>query len=198
MTSSLRVHEIYLESERLRLRPMTEADWEPLLRWNQDPEILFYSEGADVTSYSLEQVKRIYRGVSQSAFCFIMEYEGAPIGESWLQAMNLQRILNAHPNHDCRRIDLMIGEKALWNKSLGTETISTIVDFGFGKESADLMFGCDVSDHNHRSKKAFKTAGFRLASENRQPPGDKAKFTYEIVISRDEWYAGKFLPPITR
>ena len=51
MTPGLQIHQVCLESQRLRLRPMTEDDWGTVLRWNQDPEILFYSEGADVVSY---------------------------------------------------------------------------------------------------------------------------------------------------
>jgi RimJ/RimL family protein N-acetyltransferase len=187
MTNVLRAHDVCLKSQRLRLRPMTEDDWPTLLRWNQDPEILFYSDGADVTSYSLEQVQRIYRHISQSAFCFIMEFDGSPIGESWLQAMNLPRILNVHPNLDCRRIDLVIGEKTLWNKGLGTETLRTIVDFGFGQEATDLIFGCEVADYNHRSMRAFAKAGFHVASQTCQPPGDKAKIAYDMVICRDGW-----------
>jgi formate dehydrogenase subunit beta len=38
---------------------------------------------------------------------FIIEFEGAPIGECWLQRMNLKRILRLYPGIDCRRIDMM-------------------------------------------------------------------------------------------
>lgn len=53
----------------------------------------------------------MYRSVSQNAYCFIIEYDSDPIGECWLQKMNLKRIINKFPDCDCRRIDIMIGEK---------------------------------------------------------------------------------------
>jgi RimJ/RimL family protein N-acetyltransferase len=107
----LRLHTITLKQEALVLRPLTEDDWDILLQWNSDPEVLYYAEGDDVTSRSLEEVQAIYRFVSQTAFCFIIEYAGQPIGECWLQALNLYRLLREYPKVDCRRIDLMMGSK---------------------------------------------------------------------------------------
>ncbi len=88
---------------------MTEEDWEILLKWNSDPEVLYYSEGDNVIAYTLEQVQRIYRGISQNASCFIIEVDGKSVGECWLQRINLKRILEKYLRLDCRRIDLMIG-----------------------------------------------------------------------------------------
>ncbi|NBD36081.1 MAG: GNAT family N-acetyltransferase, partial [Chloroflexi bacterium] len=119
----LREHNITLTGKRVVLRPMTEADWPVLLKWNNDPEVLYFSEGDDVGSYSLEQIQMIYRHVSQTAYCFMIEFDGEPIGECWLQEMNLERILEKYPGRDCRRIDLMIGERAFWGQGLGTEVI---------------------------------------------------------------------------
>ena len=99
------------------------ADWGLLVKWNSDPEVLYFSDGNDVDSYSLEEVQVIYRGISQNAFMFIIEYGGRAIGECWLQEMNLPRILERYADKDCRRIDLVIGEKKLWGKGLGMETI---------------------------------------------------------------------------
>ena len=121
MPPALKSHTVHLHTSRLHLRPMTDADWDILLRWNQDPDVLYYADGSDVTAYTLDQIKRIYGGISQAAFCFIAELDGQPIAEAWLQAMNLSRIIEAHPGCDCRRIDLSIGEKHYWNKGLGTE-----------------------------------------------------------------------------
>ena len=88
-------HEIVLRGEKVLLRPMTEDDWDILLKWNNDPDVLYFSESADVTSHSLEQVQRIYRVVSQNAFCFIIEVDGRPIGECWLQKHRRESIHSA-------------------------------------------------------------------------------------------------------
>jgi len=31
---------------------MTEEDWEILLKWNSDPEVLYYSEGENVPDFA--------------------------------------------------------------------------------------------------------------------------------------------------
>ena len=176
----LREHDITLQGEGLVLRPMTEDDWDILLKWNSDPEVLYYSEGDDITSRNLEDVQEIYRWVSQTAFCFVMELAGRPIGECWLQRMNLERILAKYPKADCRRIDLMIGEKEFWGRGLGTKAIQLLTDFAFEREKADLVFGCEVADYNPASQKAFQKNGYEIDATIIQPPGDKAKECYDL------------------
>ncbi len=107
----LSAHGITLVGARVVLRPMTEEDWNVLLRWHQDPEVLYYAEGDDVLSHTVEEVRQSYRSVAQSALLFIIEQDGEPVGECWLQRMNLERVLGRYPGRDLRRIDLMIGEK---------------------------------------------------------------------------------------
>lgn len=136
----LRTHTIVLHGEFVTLRPLTEDDWDILLAWNSDPEVLYSTEGDDVSAYDLKTVQLIYRSVSQNAFCFIMEVEGQPIGEGWLQRINIERIQTKYPDQDCRRIDLMIGEKQFWGQGLGTDTIRTLTRFGFDDENADRLF----------------------------------------------------------
>ena len=179
----LNEHKITLHGEQVELRPMTENDWDLLARWNSDPEVLYFSEGGDVESYNLEEVQGIYRWVSQNAFCFIIEFKGQPIGECWLQRMNIERLLEKYPDKDCRRIDLMIGEKRLWGQGLGTDTIRTLTKFGLEEEGADMIFGL-VGDYNLRSVGAFKRAGYEVDAEVEEPSGEKAKFSYDLVIRR--------------
>jgi RimJ/RimL family protein N-acetyltransferase len=178
-----------LHGERVTLRPMTEGDWDALLRWNSDPEVLYYTEGGDVTSYDLEMVQKIYRGTSQNAFCFIVEVDRKDVGECWLQRMNLERVLERYPGKDCRRIDLMIGEKALWGRGLGSDPIRTLTRFGFEQEGADLIFGCEVADYNPRSLGAFRKAGYRVDATVEQPPGKKARCVHDLVLTREAWDA---------
>ena len=106
----LKAHAIILRGYKLILRPLTEDDWDILLRWNNDHDVLYYVEGDSITSYTLGDMQKIYRSISHKAFCFISEYDGVPVGECWLQRMNLERILSRFPGLDCRRIDLVIGE----------------------------------------------------------------------------------------
>ena len=144
----LREHNITLRGERLVLRPMTEHDWDIVQKWESDPEVLYYFDGDWIEGRELETTQMIYRGVSQTAFNFIVELDGRPIGCCWLQQMNLPRVLKHFPGKDLRRIDLAIGEKELWGKGLGTEMIHILTQFGFEQEHADAIFGCGVADYN--------------------------------------------------
>lgn len=182
----LREHPVVLRGQRIVLRPMTEDDWELLLRWNSDPEVLYDVEVDDVGAYTLEQVQQLYRTVSQDAFCFVIEVEGRPIGECWLQRMNLERICQDYPGLDCRRIDLMIGEKAFWGQGHGTEAIRLLSRFAFDQEQADLVFGCDVAEDNLASRRAFEKAGYTVAGRIEQPAGSKARVRCDLVRRRGE------------
>jgi len=165
---------------------LTEEDWGLLLKWNSDPDVLYCAEGDDVTSRTLEEIQRIYRGVSQSAYCFIIKYNSVPIGECWLQQMNLERILQQFPGQDIRRADIMIGEKSFWGQGIGTEVIRMLVEFGFAQEHADAIFACDVADYNLRSLRAFQKAGFQVQAVVPQPTGSKAQECYDLIIRRDQ------------
>lgn len=184
-------HTIRLQGKKALLRPMTESDWETLYVWNNDAEVLFYVESEDVGSQSMEQVQRIYRQVSQNAYCFIMEFRSQPVGECWLQKMNLERIKEKYPGKDCRRIDIMIGEKQFWGEGIGTEVIGTLTEFGFRIEMADMIFACDVADYNPRSRNAFRKNGYVIDAWHEQPPGKKAKRCCDLVIDAERFNGRK-------
>ncbi len=193
----LREHSVHLQGERACLRPLTEQDWDLLCRWNQDPEILYYAEGDDVASYSRQEVQSIYRSVSQKAFCFIVEVGGRPIGECWLQEMNLEHILRQYPGADCCRIDLMIGEKAYWGQGLGAEVIRLLTEMAFTQEHADWVFGCDIADYNPASLRAFLKNGYEIAERIEQVQGEKAGFRCNVrkrnpsILGRDVLFMEK-------
>lgn len=186
-TDRLAEHAITLAGERVVLRPMTEGDWDLLLKWHQDAEVLYFTEGDQVASHTLAEVQHIYRSVSREALMFMIEHGGAPIGECWLQRMNLERVLRRYPGLDLRRIDLMIGEKQLWGRGLGSEAIGLLVTYGFEQERVDAIFGCDIGDYNARSLRTFQKIGFRLDASYPEPPGRKARVVHDLVLTRQWW-----------
>jgi len=182
-TWRLREHEVTLTTQRLTLRLVIEADWPALLRCN-DPDVLYFWEGDHVESCSLEDLQRICLGVSRSAFCFITEYESEPVGECWVQDMNLDRIWQHFRGQDCRRLDLAIGEKRLWGQGLGSEAIAALVELAFQQQGVERLFGIEVADYNPRSRRAFERNGFRVVDELRQHPGSKAAVVYDLRLDR--------------
>jgi len=190
----LREHDIRLDGrtdagEPITLRPLTEDDWELLERWFRDPELLCYTIGDDVdaTAYSPGDVRGIYRQVSETGRCFVILYRGVPVGECWLWDKNLDRVLASHPGLDCRRIDLMIGEKEYWNRGIGSAAIHLLATYAFEHEGVDVIFTPDVFCYNPGSIRAFQKAGFSVVARHEQPPGSRASHTYDLAQSRQEF-----------
>ena len=179
-------HELTLLVDNIKLRPMSDDDFDILLKWNSDAEVLYFAEGDDVESYSLEDIQGIYGDVSSMAFCFIIEYEGLAIGECWLQKMNLEHIIVKYPDIDLRRIDIMLGEKNYWGKGLGTKIIKRLVEFGFADESADMVFYMP-GDYNTRSIRAAEKSGFALIDKIRDEGSKKGEYDYIMAIRKDEY-----------
>ena len=154
----VRRHDVTLGAGAVVLRPLTEGDWELVLGWWNDPEIASYSDSNE-GEYSLGQVQKIMRSISRSAYCFVIEFEGRPVGECWLQEMNMERILRRYAGLDCRRIDIEI-QKDFWDRGIGSTAIGLLVGFGFDTEGADGIFAVDVGEENGRSLRAFGKSGF--------------------------------------
>jgi aminoglycoside 6'-N-acetyltransferase len=178
----LRTHDVVLRSGRIVLRPMTERDWPHLLRWNRRADVLRYVEGDPDARYDLAAVQALYRQVSFDAFCFIIKC-GQPVGWCWLQRMNLGRIVDAYPDDDCRRIDLALGEPALWGHGIGTAAIAMLTAFAF-RDGADRVFGCDVAAFNERSLRAFGRCGYREVGRYADETGREAGERIDLMSAR--------------
>jgi len=179
----LREHTHTVCGERVTLRPMTENDWATIAEWETDREVIWWADSDPITSRTIQEVQEIFRTVSQNAYCFVIELEDNPIGDCWLQRVNLKSILEAYPGKDCRRIDLVIGKKALWSQGLGTDVIRSMTRFAFDQENADVVFGI-VGDYNGRSERAFRKAGFKPVMNLEEPPTSRAEFMHVLAIHR--------------
>ena len=178
----LHSHDVTLRNYRVTLRPMAESDWERLLPWNNDPDVMEFADACDFAESTLEEIQAIYRWISTHAYCFIMGADGRPIGECWLQRMNLQRIVDQFPDEDLRRIGIMIGEKELWSCGYGTEAIGLLVDFGLLREAAHAIFGL-VSADNFRSLRAFQKNGFELHKVVKEKDGT---LSHDLIARRTQ------------
>jgi RimJ/RimL family protein N-acetyltransferase len=185
---TLRSHAVTLRTPRLVLRPMTESDWPALLKWNQDPRVLEFWDAGKTEPWSLDMLQRVYRGISRKAYMFIIELAGKPIGEGWVQEMNLPEIRERFPGKDLRRIDLSIGEPSLWGRGLGTEAVGALVRFGFEACHADALFACHVSNDNPRSRHVFEHHGFGSIGAAKASVGSGSQ-THHHMLARDGWHS---------
>jgi len=179
--SILKSHNITLTRGAITLRPLCDDHLPLLYQWNRDPEVLYWCEGADVQENDAETVHDIYGRTSQSAFCFLVEFDGKPIGECWLQHMNIPEVKAMYADDiDVRRIDMAIFEKDHWNRGIGTQLIGMLVSFAFGDEHADVLHVM-VGNYNERSIRTFNKNGFVEVA--RMPTNFAAKQSEEIHLA---------------
>jgi len=163
------------------LRPLCDDHLPLLYKWNTDPDVLYWSDGDDVQAHDADTVHNIYGKSSQTGFCFIVEVSGSPVGECWLCKMNLKRILELHPDTtDVRRIDMVIGEKAYWNKGIGTALVRMLVDYAYNSEYVDVLYGMTF-DFNERSRRVFEKCGFQFVMRE-APAETSAKVREEVFL----------------
>ena len=188
----IKSHDITLTSrfgERtISLHPLTDAHLPYLYKWSSDPEVLYWTEGGKdiVRSYDKNTVNEIYGGVSESGHCFLVSINDAPIGECWLQRMNIQEIKIQYPSMDVRRIDMAIGEKQFWGKGIGTHFVGMLVEFAFRVEKVDLLH-CFAEDYNQRSLKVWLKNGFRLVRSDKLPQPQKGKWQHHFELWRADY-----------
>jgi RimJ/RimL family protein N-acetyltransferase len=178
-------------AHRIILRPLTDEHLPLLYKWNADPELLYWTEGGEdiPRSYSADTVHKIYGGVSKNALCFLVEADGAAIGECWLQKMNLPNVKAMYPSElDVRRIDFAIGESEWRNKGIGTEFVRMLVDFAFCGENVDVLH-CFCEDYNPCSRRVWEKNGFALILSEPLPQPQKGKLQHHWRLTREEFAA---------
>jgi RimJ/RimL family protein N-acetyltransferase len=211
--SIIKTHDVTLYGRNktsIVLRPLCDDHLPYLYKWCADPEMLYWTEGgtADLNlSYSPETVHKIYGGVSQNALCFLIEADGVPIGECWLQKMNLPDVRAMYPESlDVRRIDMCIGEKEYWNRGIGMQFIGMLVDFAFCGEHVDILH-CFCEDYNIRSRRIWEKHGFTRILAEPLPQPQKGQWQYHYRLTRKGFIERRrikvpteqqFLLPITR
>lgn len=182
----LREHTITLSGEGVVLRPMTDRDWPLIEAINNNPEVGYFAEDDEWSPYALENIKEIYHTISLNALMFVIEHVGQPVGECWLQRMNVRRIQDEFPGRDVRRIDIAIGAPRLWGLGLGSEALQLLVSLAFERQGVDLLV-CFAGGHNPRSKRAFEKAGFSVLRTGPRPGTPKADFGYDLILTREHY-----------
>jgi len=162
----IKTHNIILSATKgeydIILCPLTDEHLPLLYKWNADCEVVFFADsGKEVIAHDEQAVRGIYGNTSQSALCFLLQVNGVPVGEFWLQKMNVPEISKQHPNKDVRRIDGMIGEKEYWGKGIGTTVVETIIDFAFNQDGAEIIYWTPAA-YNTRSNKLALKLGFEF------------------------------------
>ncbi len=173
-------------TQPLTLKPLADEHLPLLYRWCADEEVMrFADEGGTVCD--AETVRTLYGRASQAAHCFLIEADGVPVGECWLQRMDIPSVKAMYPaGIDVRRIDICIGEKAYWGKGIGTAAVNLLIKFAFERERADVLHCLCVED-NVPSCRLWEKCGFSLIDREGMKRGLKATYRRHYRLRRWEY-----------
>ena len=152
-----------LESERLRLRPVTEADLSGgYLEWLNDAEVTRYMETGKepVTPAMLRDYReRMHANPNAVLFAIVLKTEDRHIGTVTINDIN-RRAGTANTG-------LMIGDKRHWGQGYAREAWSLAIDWAFrGLGLRRLIAG--VIDGNGASLASLRSLGFQIEGRLRQ------------------------------
>jgi len=173
--------------QNVKLIPMTDGHLPILYEWNQMPDILYWCEGDDVVTNTPDMVDGIYGSISQKAFMFIVTIDGAPVGDCWLQELNLDELIQKHPGKIAKRIDVTIYDKLLWNTGIGTCVNSMLLEFGFIQNDVDLIYAI-TEDYNERAQKCLMKSGFVLDEVLEHDETSKGKSEFCYVVTKENYH----------
>ncbi|MFH2040274.1 MAG: GNAT family protein [Chloroflexota bacterium] len=177
--------------KRIRLRGVEKEDLPLFVKWLNDPEVIEGLMFFQPLSYA-EEIRWFENlaNLPASEHPLAIEIQD---GENW-------RMIGDCGFHNISQINrsaevgIFIGDKVLWNKGYGTETMQLLLKYGF--ESLNLnRISLVVYDDNPRALRAYEKAGFVLEGRRRQAKYKHGRYGDELLMSilRSEWDAKQLL-----
>jgi RimJ/RimL family protein N-acetyltransferase len=175
-----------IRGERVYLRPAERNDIPLFVRWFNDAETASYLSLRAPMSIAAEQdwyeKLLIDQGKSRWHFVMCLLDGGQPIGTIGL--FDLDQV------NGSAGMGIMIGEKSLWGKGLGTDSLNALLDFAFGELRFERVW-LEVNDDNVRGKRSYEKCGFKFEGTERHAMYRDGRYRdIELMsILRDEWAA---------
>ena len=145
-----------LETERLILREMTQADFPLLCRHLQDEEVMYAWEHAysdDEVQEGLNKQFQRYKEYGFGVWAVILKENGELIGQCGL---------SMQPCEDSEVLEIgYIFQKAHWHKGYATEAATACREYAFNKLNADEVFSL-IRDTNIASQNVAKRNGMNV------------------------------------
>jgi len=159
-----------IQSEGLRLRPVQfPDDCIAALPWYSDPEVLYYSEGADVEPYPPEMIEQMYHYLMKIGELYMIEVQTE---NGWLAIGDVTLSKETLP--------IVIGNPDYRSKGIGSQVIGMLIErakiLGWEKLKVKQIF-----EYNERSRRLFTRYGFRETGKGVDARG-QAYRSYELIL----------------
>ncbi len=177
-----------IEGTLVNLRAREASDVERAYRWINDGEVTRFLSTRYPISLAAEEAwmqRDVSMPVSYGDARFAIETkDGVHIG-----------FVNLHgTSAEDRRawLGIMIGDKAYWSKGYGTDTMRTLLRFGFEEMNLHRI-ELTVDERNERARACYRKCGFVEEARLRQTRFAEGAYhdTLWMGILREEWEAGK-------
>jgi RimJ/RimL family protein N-acetyltransferase len=183
-------YEVYLETERLRLRQFAPADLELLVELESDPEVMRFLTGQPTPRDEIETVtlpailRRYAEHPGLGTFAAHQKTDGAFVGWFGLQ-----------PTGEPGTVDVGYRlNRTAWGQGYATEGTRALIAKAFTDLGLDRVVA-DTMAVNHRSRAVMRRAGLRfvkLYHEHFDDPLPGAEFGEVLyAIDRTTWEAGR-------
>ena len=158
---------IDIKKDDIRIRTLTENDYELLYKWLTDERVLEFYEGRD-KKYTLETIKEHYSEPwEDEVFRVIIEYQGKPIGYGQVYKMYDELYSDYHypkTNEIVYGMDQFIGEPEYWSKGIGSKYTKMIFEFLKKERNANAVI-LDPHKNNPRAIRSYQKSGFRIIED---------------------------------
>lgn len=145
---------IELRTNRLTLRPLTEADvTDAYIGWLNDPEVTRYLETRH-GAQTRESVRAFVAAVNARAEEHLF---GIILGDRHVGNIKVGPV---HPVHRLADVSLLIGARDVWGRGIAAETIALVSRHAFAALGARKL-SASLYAANVGSERAFLRAGYR-------------------------------------
>ncbi len=168
-SQQLRRENIYLgggfmlfQNGMLSVRKLEEKDNYLLAKWLSDPFVLEFYEGRD-NPFNLERVNQVFYDPEDDEVKCIIEFEGKEIGyiQFYLIDDASRKVYGYQMNHErIYGIDQFIGEVEYWNKGIGSQLVTSMVNYLVEQQQADKVV-MEPHVQNLRALKCYEKCGFK-------------------------------------
>lgn len=182
--SSLAERRPIIRGEKVYLRPPERTDIPTFVGWFTDAEVLRnlamrapMSEAGEAAWFERMLAAQ---GKTDYHFVICLLEDDRPIGTIGLHGIDFE--------NGSAEFGIAIGEKAEWNRGLGTDATRAICDFGFGQLRLERI-GLLVYDGNDRARRAYEKAGFILEGTMRHAHFARGHFhdVHVMGLLHEEW-----------
>ena len=170
-----------LQGKLVRLRPIEREDLTNYLQWVNDTEVMAYF--GPYLPYNMVKEEAWFEQMStaRDVINFAIEYEGRHVGGCGFIGIN-------HRNQSAE-VGLFVGDKRMWDKGLGQDTLRTMLDYGFDHLNFHRIY-LRVFAENARAVHAYEKIGFVHEGRFREDQWRHGRWQDMLFMSvlRHEWF----------